>query len=81
MDLIVSMKGEAHLGEARWGDRLMRCALGAGGILAHKREGDHATPAGIFALRRVLYRPDRLAPPPTGLHALALSLKAKGLSL
>lgn len=29
-----------------------------------KREGDGATPAGRFPLRRVLHRPDRLAAPP-----------------
>lgn len=42
-----------------------RCwaALGAAGVAAHKREGDHATPAGVLQLRRVLYRADRLPPP------------------
>ncbi len=68
MDLIVSARGEA-----RWGDKTFRCALGPAGIVADKREGDHATPAGRFALRRLLYRPDRLAPPVTGLPAIALS--------
>ncbi len=34
---------------------------------ADKREGDGATPAGVMALRRVLYRADRLAPPETAL--------------
>jgi L,D-peptidoglycan transpeptidase YkuD (ErfK/YbiS/YcfS/YnhG family) len=49
------------------------CALGPSGITAAKREGDGATPAGRFALRRVLYRPDRLARPPvTGLPCLPL---------
>jgi L,D-peptidoglycan transpeptidase YkuD (ErfK/YbiS/YcfS/YnhG family) len=62
MDLIVSADGVA-----RWHGLAMRCALGRGGIAAEKREGDGATPAGSFALRRVLYRPDRLAPPPSGL--------------
>jgi L,D-peptidoglycan transpeptidase YkuD (ErfK/YbiS/YcfS/YnhG family) len=44
-----------------------RCALGKGGVRSDKREGDGATPVGCFALRRVLYRPDRLDAPPTGL--------------
>jgi L,D-peptidoglycan transpeptidase YkuD (ErfK/YbiS/YcfS/YnhG family) len=37
-----------------------RCALGKGGIKLEKREGDGATPAGSWELKRVLYRPDRL---------------------
>lgn len=45
-------------------DRIYRCALGRAGVGAEKREGDGVTPAGRFALRRVLYRPDRLARPP-----------------
>jgi len=42
-------------------------ALGRAGILAHKREGDGATPAGTFPLRRVFWRADRLAKPITRL--------------
>ena len=40
-----------------------RCALGKGGVKTHKREGDGATPVGRFALRRLFYRPDRIARP------------------
>jgi L,D-peptidoglycan transpeptidase YkuD (ErfK/YbiS/YcfS/YnhG family) len=54
-------------GELRWAGRHYRCALGRGGVRADKREGDGATPAGRFPLRRVLYRPDRLPPPATQL--------------
>lgn len=54
--------------------RQWRCALGKGGIVAYKREGDGGTPVGTFPLRRVLYRPDRLpAPPVTGLPAAPLT--------
>jgi L,D-peptidoglycan transpeptidase YkuD (ErfK/YbiS/YcfS/YnhG family) len=59
--------------EARWRDRLWRCALGPAAIAAEKREGDGTTPAGRFPFRRLLYRPDRLAPPETGLPLLPLS--------
>jgi len=44
----------------------VRCAIGRGGVLpAHdKREGDGASPAGDWTMRRVLYRPDHVSPPP-----------------
>jgi L,D-peptidoglycan transpeptidase YkuD (ErfK/YbiS/YcfS/YnhG family) len=63
-----------------WGDgrfeiggRTVRCALGRGGLApaAAKREGDGATPVGLWPIRRLLYRPDRGAPA-TGLPAAAI---------
>ena len=67
MDLIVEPAGWA-----RWGARRMRCALGKGGVRTVKREGDGATPTGAFVMRRVLYRPDRGAPPTTQLPSAAI---------
>jgi L,D-peptidoglycan transpeptidase YkuD (ErfK/YbiS/YcfS/YnhG family) len=54
--------------------RTVRCALGPAGVVAGgaKREGDGATPAGRWPMRRVLYRPDRGSPPVTGLPAAAI---------
>ncbi|MBE9555576.1 MAG: L,D-transpeptidase family protein [Proteobacteria bacterium] len=54
-------------GELECGGRVYRCALGPGGIVGDKVEGDGGTPAGAFTLRRVLYRPDRLGRPITSL--------------
>ncbi len=45
------------------GGRTFRVALGRGGVRGDKQEGDGATPAGVLALRRVLYRADRVPPP------------------
>ena len=46
-----------------------RCAIGRHGATpaADKREGDGRTPAGRFALRSALLRPDRVARPETAL--------------
>jgi L,D-peptidoglycan transpeptidase YkuD (ErfK/YbiS/YcfS/YnhG family) len=44
-------------------------ALGRGGILANKREGDGATPRGRFRLTRLWWRPDRGPRPATLLPA------------
>lgn len=52
------------------GGLCLPCALGRSGVTRVKREGDGATPLGRFALRRLYYRADRVAPPPrTGLPA------------
>ena len=59
-------------GRLVWNGHDVRCALGPAGIRRDKREGDGATPAGRFPLRRVLYRADRLARPVTGLPCFAL---------
>ena len=57
------------------GGRKVRCALGPAGVVAaaDKREGDGATPAGAWPLRRLLFRADRLARPLTGLETRALT--------
>ncbi|MBQ1543244.1 hypothetical protein C5708_06275 [Caulobacter sp. CCUG 60055] len=49
--------------------RLVRCALGKGGVIAaaDKREGDGASPLGVWPIRRLLYRPDQGGVPATAL--------------
>lgn len=54
-------------GHLQWNGRSVRCALGRSGMVTDKHEGDGGTPVGAWALRRVLYRADRGAPPRTAL--------------
>jgi L,D-peptidoglycan transpeptidase YkuD (ErfK/YbiS/YcfS/YnhG family) len=58
-------------GRLAFAGRTVRCTLGRGGVrpAAQKREGDGATPAGAWPLRRLLWRPDRVARPATALPA------------
>jgi L,D-peptidoglycan transpeptidase YkuD (ErfK/YbiS/YcfS/YnhG family) len=58
----------------RWGGREVRCALGRSGVTPaeSKREGDGASPIGIWPIRQVLWRADRLARPPTHLPLIEI---------
>lgn len=40
-----------------------RCSLGRSGVSQHKKEGDGATPVGIFPIRAIYYRSDRVSLP------------------
>ena len=67
-----TLPGTRHRGLLALGQRHYPCALGAAGIVPLKREGDGATPAGRWTLRRVLYRADRVPRPHAGLPVRAL---------
>ncbi len=56
------------------GQHRVRCALGKGGVRPadEKREGDGASPLGIWPVRYVFYRPDRMSAPETALATRAL---------
>ena len=49
-----------------------KCALGRSGVTNDKKEGDGKTPAGIFPIRKILYRFDRLIRPKTKLNIAPL---------
>jgi L,D-peptidoglycan transpeptidase YkuD (ErfK/YbiS/YcfS/YnhG family) len=52
-----------------------RCAIGPAGVVVAtaKREGDGASPAGAWPMRRVFYRPDRRPAPQTQLQVVVLT--------
>jgi L,D-peptidoglycan transpeptidase YkuD (ErfK/YbiS/YcfS/YnhG family) len=58
----------------RWGGHEVRCALGRSGVTpaGSKREGDGASPIGIWPIRQVLWRADRLARPETHLPLIEI---------
>ena len=68
VDSAETSRGWAALGAKRW-----RCTVGEGGIREDKVEGDAATPAGEYPLRRVYFRNDRLVLPKVRLPARPIS--------
>jgi len=61
MDLRVTMGQAGPMLD--WGAGPRRCAIGPAGIGSKTGEGDGVTPQGIFAIREIFYRPDRIAKP------------------
>nr|WP_298796252.1 L,D-transpeptidase family protein [uncultured Acetobacter sp.] len=55
------------------GHKVMSTVVGKNGLTEQKQEGDHATPIGIFPLRKVYYRADRIIKPRTILPVEPLS--------
>lgn len=57
------------------GERKVRCALGPAGVVsaAAKREGDGASPAGVWPIREIFYRPDRGPPPASEFRVHAMT--------
>lgn len=73
MDLILrTLSPQANTAMLEAGGRAVPCALGRTGLAMRRREGSGATPMGVWPLRAVLYRPDRLARPVCGLPVAAL---------
>lgn len=75
--LVIPSSDSATRGSLSWRGtqdaRRVPCALGRGGVVTDKREGDGATPIGSFALRRVFYRADRMALPATALDVTSIA--------
>src|SRR5437660_4133442 len=59
-------------GRLSWPGGETRAVCGRGGVRADKREGDGASPEGIFPLLHGYYRADRIARPASGLAMTAL---------
>ncbi len=64
--------GNPRRGWLTAGQQTIPVALGRGGIIANKREGDGGTPKGIFRPRRLWWRADRHPRPQTFLPIRAI---------
>lgn len=64
---VATLRGGSGAAWLDWRGERIPCAIGRGGVPAHKVEGDGGTPAGTLTLRRVLYRADRISVPATRL--------------
>ena len=69
---VAAAPGRRTRGILRFRGRAIPVALGRGGILANKFEGDGATPRGRFRLLRLWWRADRLPRPRTRLPVRAI---------
>ena len=70
MNLTVKRDGARHVLD--WGKGPRVCAVGRGGIGEKRAEGDGVTPAGVWPLRRVFYRPDHMDAPKTVLPVIQI---------
>ncbi len=76
MNIVVRTKSwTATTGTLEIGGQAFDCTLGRTGVVLSeaKKEGDGKTPLGIFPLRQLLYRADRVPKPLTGLHVEILT--------
>ena len=64
--------GTKTRGILKAGHAAIPVALGRGGILTNKREGDGGTPRGSFRLKRLWWRQDRITRPRTALPVRAI---------
>ena len=70
MNLIVT--SDADGAWLDWGAGKRRAAIGPGGIAVKGGEGDGITPRGVYPIREVFYRADRIAKPDTALPLRAI---------
>jgi L,D-peptidoglycan transpeptidase YkuD (ErfK/YbiS/YcfS/YnhG family) len=69
---VLTLSAAATRGTLTFGALRLPCAIGRAGRRALKREGDGATPMGLFTVCQVLYRPDRVSRPRTSLPVQAV---------
>tara|TARA_B100000029_G_scaffold490886_1_gene550425 strand:+ start:35 stop:526 length:492 start_codon:yes stop_codon:yes gene_type:complete len=64
--MLIQLKNKDTL---HFDDFIFRCTIGKKGISSKKKEGDFCTPKGIFSIKNLYYRSDRLKKPQTKIIA------------
>ncbi len=70
--LVRTLSDSKVTGRLRLGPLDFPCVLGRAGVSARKREGDGASPRGLWPVREVFYRPDRMMRPRCGMPPIPL---------
>ncbi len=71
--VVRTLSARATSGTLQCGQLTIRCAIGRSGRRVRKREGDGASPVGVWPIREAFWRRDRLCRPSTRLSLRALS--------
>jgi L,D-peptidoglycan transpeptidase YkuD (ErfK/YbiS/YcfS/YnhG family) len=74
LQIVVSVR-DGSKGFLIAGQAVFPCAIGRGGVITAKREGDGGTPRAMLPLRRLFYRGDRLCRPASLLPARPIGLR------
>ena len=53
-------------------DFILRCCIGKNGLNSNKKEGDYSTPKGLFGLKNLYFRKDRVNIPKSRLNKKAI---------
>lgn len=74
--IFTALSDGAAGGTVSWPGHQAKAAFGKGGVkpAADKREGDGASPLGVWPIRKVLYRPDKAPPPLIALPIAPIAL-------
>ena len=70
--MLIQLKNKDTL---HFDDFMFQCTIGKKGISSKKKEGDFTTPKGIFSIKYLYYRSDRIAKPETRIIVKKLKKK------
>ena len=60
-------------------DFRLKCCIGKKGFNSNKKEGDYSTPKGLFNLKKLYFRKDRIGNPKCGINKKVIKKKWLGV--